>query len=172
MKSIIGALCVIVIVGLCLGHFDPSSITGSLEEKTHRRLPGKAPLIYRCSLQNTFYLLGPSRRRHSLLTPEEVALKYILADVLNDMEAFRETLPADKAANVMDRKLKRKERKRLKKMIAENRIYTATLDNQGGSSATVHIVEQISKKESCERWCVLGNSVNGWIVTDLSNEDL
>lgn len=172
MKSLIGALCVIVIVGLCLWHFDPSAITGNLEGKIHRKLPGKKPLIYRCSLQQTFYLLGPSRRKHNFLTPEEVALKHIIADVLNDTEAYRETLPPAKAATVTERKLKRKERRRLEKTISKNRIYTATIDTIGGSCATVHILEQLSKKESCERWCLLSNTAEGWVVTELSNQEL
>ena len=171
MKNLFFALFVIGLVVFYLWHFNPSSIKGNLEEKTHRRLPGKAPLVYRCSLQRTFYLLGPQRRKHSLLTPEEVALKHILASVLNDSEALRETLSPAKAQNYCERKLTRKERRRLKKLIAKDCVYTAMIENLSSNCATVHVVGQIGDQKQSEQWCLLACTTDGWVVDELSNQD-
>lgn len=171
MKNLIVALLIVGLVGMYLWHFDPSAIKKNLEKKTGRTTPGKTPVVCWCYLDRGEILTGEGRRAHGLLNPAQVTLKYAMSRDLSNQEAFSETIPKEQAVFTPKNKLTRYQRKQRKKLLSENPRYAATVENFAGNTATVHLVIQ-SKKRQFEQWAMLEKHSQGWVIREMSNDDL
>ncbi len=174
MRNLIFALVVIGLIGLYLWHFDPSTIKKNLQKKTLGNPSGNAPCVCSCYLNGGDILIGPKRVQHITLNPAQVVVKYALATDLKNNTALSETIPGGQIPTVSGKKKRkelRRERKEFKKFLHSNPLYTATMDNLSSNSATVHLTRQ-AKKEKVEQWAILQKSPTGWLVKEMSYDEL